>query len=75
MGSGRTPSQLLALRSSDDRDGLRYDLSKPRLTQELASAVSYCDPATVEATAARSSGKAADWGSRGHRDRKATPPR
>ncbi|CAD6197043.1 unnamed protein product [Caenorhabditis auriculariae] len=30
-------------------------------------AVSYCDPATVEATAARSSGKAADWGSRGHR--------
>ncbi|CAD6189964.1 unnamed protein product [Caenorhabditis auriculariae] len=40
--------------------------SLPRLTQELASAVSYCDPATVEATAARSSGKAADWGSRGH---------
>ncbi|CAD6189844.1 unnamed protein product [Caenorhabditis auriculariae] len=43
-----------------------YDVSKPSLTQELASAVSYCDPATVEATAARSSGKAVDWGSRGH---------
>ncbi|CAD6194650.1 unnamed protein product [Caenorhabditis auriculariae] len=39
---------------------------EPRLTQEHASAVSYRDPTAVEATAARSSGKAADWGSRGH---------
>ncbi|CAD6186789.1 unnamed protein product [Caenorhabditis auriculariae] len=42
------------------------DILKPRLTQEHASAVSYGDPTAVEATAARSSGKAADWGSRGH---------
>ncbi|CAD6200247.1 unnamed protein product, partial [Caenorhabditis auriculariae] len=39
---------------------------KPRRTQENARAVSYCGPTAVEAMAARSSGKAADWGARGY---------